>query len=38
MSADVAAVTGMTVDDAAGQFMRIMAGGTGAADMFENVA
>jgi len=33
-SADVAAVTGMTVDDAASQFMRLMAGGTGAADTF----
>ena len=33
-SADVAAVTGMSVDDAASQFMRLMAGGTGAADTF----
>lgn len=33
-SADVAATTGMTVEDAAGQFMRMMAGGAGAADQF----
>lgn len=33
-SADVAAVTGMQVDEAASQFMRLMAGGTGAADTF----
>ena len=33
-SADVAAVTGMTVEEAAGQFMRMMAGGVGAADLF----
>ena len=33
-SADVAAATGMSISDATGQFMRMMAGGAAAADQF----